>query len=40
MPHQICGSIEDFLGRVFRQFDSLGLAPDSEPRAAAGIQAP
>ncbi len=37
MPHQVCLGIEEFLGRIYRQFDLLGLGADSEPRAAAGI---
>ena len=37
MPDQICEAIEDFLGRVYRQFDLLGLGTDAKPRAAAGI---
>lgn len=37
MSHQLCLAIEDLLGRVFRQFDRLGLGTDREPRAAAGV---
>ena len=37
MPPQICHGIEAFLGRVFRQFDVLGLGKDANPRAAAGV---
>jgi hypothetical protein len=36
-PDQITRGIEGFLGRVFRQFEVLGLGVDSRPHAAAGI---
>jgi hypothetical protein len=36
-PDQVTRGIEAFLGRVFRQFEVLGLGVDSRPRAAAGI---
>jgi hypothetical protein len=36
-PDQVTRGIEAFLGRVFRQFEVLGLGMGSRPRAAAGI---
>jgi hypothetical protein len=36
MPIPICEAIEGLLGRVYRQFDRLGLGTDRKPRAAAG----
>jgi hypothetical protein len=37
LPPQVCEGIEDFLSRVYRQFDVLGLGSDRKPRAAAGV---
>ena len=36
-PGQVARGIEAFLGRVFRQFEVLGLGAGSRPRAAAGV---
>jgi hypothetical protein len=36
MSHEVCLAVEEFLGRVFRQFDSLGLGTARKLRAAAG----